>query len=191
MSTNREACRLRDITVEGQLIRTGEFPFQPENDKELISASSTLFDKADRDEACKKLGRILSFTQIASLRLKSLDDHFRHDIRPTFRILSSAGKYIGRIWLPKLSLKYTFNKDGNLEKKEFNFIALSSCNEYRQAEEVLNSVGLEYSRDRAVLNVMLIWYAKDSNVARRLGIGHVFQDEWFKERLALKTIILE
>lgn len=188
--------RLIQFTAEGGLMRASEFPFQPTKDLELkgglIPASSTPFEKADRDEACKNLGCILSYTQVASMRLKSFDKAFRYDGRGTFRVLSSAGVCMGGIWLPKLSLKYISNKDGSLKETGFEFMALSTpWLDYREIKRLLNGIGLEYSKDREILNVMLIWHAKGSRVARRLGIGHVFQDKWFKERPILKTVILE
>lgn len=192
VSDYHEAYQLREMTVKGGLMSVEEFPVQLDHNEELISAPSTLFEKADRDEACKKLGRVLSFAQIAPLRLECFRSHF-YDGRLLFRIISSSGRYIGGIFLPKLSLEYIFNGDGGLRNKEFKFIALSICDRDSEsdAEYTLRGVGLKKRKGREMLTVMLIWQAKHSNVSRRLGIGHIYRDRWLKERPVLKTIILE
>lgn len=208
-SEEAAAYRLREITVDSGLMSAEEFPIQSTNKKDGLDLTSlALFKKADLDIASEKLGRVISFTQVAFLGLENIDYHYE-DGRRTFRIISSEGNHMGGIWLTTSSLEYLCEEDGRLKEMEFEFMALSICDSAGEVEHIISGIGWiegptsveaekhhtkpdwKSVRNRAALNVMLIWRAENSNVALRLGIGQVFRKEWFESGPSLKTVILE
>ncbi|KAE8354726.1 heterokaryon incompatibility protein-domain-containing protein [Aspergillus coremiiformis] len=164
----------------------------------------TVFPKSHRVLASAAPGRILVHTQTAYFYLLPFKNQHTDGSQQIFWILCQNRTIAGDIWLPRYH--QTLRTD---DLREFILLSIGrspssiryNCFWYDEIGDPEDYVGgeinvepreeLERMQRGIALRVMLIERQPGTDIARRLGIGHILLETWLKADPQFQTLILE